>query len=582
MDDALGYFILAIGGFVVVVGIIVFVCWVVLATLLRVFAWIVFYWCFAFGAAAVAGLVTGLVVPLRVLSGRSRTKPEIATPDGVVAQRVITHPPRGFAKHFGWDRAWPEYNPYQARRDAAAVHAETKLLLSRLWKAVGGSAGKHDPSAPDEEEKKDLGLALSALMAVPRIVWAVCVPIPYAGFALALYASFIIWFLTMLVIGGAVYLCQQAWTLGYRWWDRGRMFRVRAVVKCPHCYETNPRPSYRCPNPGCAIVHHDVSPGPLGVVKRRCACETSFPTTVGAASKVLVALCPSCGEALVEGSGARRTVQLPAFGSVGAGKTRFFAAALTAAGRQLASSNGSLEGLNAEAEGFLRASARAVDAGTATEKTIHTMRPEGRPVKLTDASGKVLELQVMDAAGESFTSLQATEELTYVNSARTMVFVLDPLALPRVRAEMGAAHGLPDVLVAAGDQEEAYASVVDRIRSEAVDLAKRHRAVVLTKTDVLRRLPSGRSLDPETSEGVRDWLVGVEQDGFVRRIESDFRDVRFFAIDSLVLREPHDPLNPLRVIDWALSSQKIPIALVPPPDPGPDAADADREKANTR
>ena len=49
-----------------------------------------------------------------------------------------------------------------------------------------------------------------------------------------------------------------------------------------------------------------------------------------------------------------------------------------------------------------------------------------------------------------------------------------------------------------------------------------------------------------------------------------------------MLREPHDPLNPLRVIDWALSSQKIPIALVPPPDPGPDATDADRERANTR
>mgnify|MGYP001020185006 CR=1 FL=1 len=136
MDDALGYFILAIGGFVVVVGIIVFVCWVVLATLLRVFAWIVFYWCFAFGAAAVAGLVTGLVVPLRVLSGRSRTKPEIATPDGVVAQRVITHPPRGFAKHFGWDRAWPEYNPYQARRDAAAVHARARPHVNH---AIGGA-----------------------------------------------------------------------------------------------------------------------------------------------------------------------------------------------------------------------------------------------------------------------------------------------------------------------------------------------------------------------------------------------------------------------------------------------------------
>ena len=62
----------------------------------------------------------------------------------------------------------------------------------------------------------------------------------------------------------------------------------------------------------------------------------------------------------------------------------------------------------------------------------------------------------------------------------------------------------------------------------------------------------------------------------VRRIESDFGDVRFFAIDSLVLRDLHDPLNPLRVIDWVLSSQEVPIKLLPSLKPeatskGPDS-----------
>ena len=270
------------------------------------------------------------------------------------------------------------------------------------------------------------------------------------------------------------------------------------------------------------------------------------------------------------------TIQLPAFGSVGAGKTRFFAAALTATRNQLAATNGSLTGLNLEADGFLRASAQVLDSGTATEKTIHTMRPEGRPLKLTTGSGKTVELQVMDAAGESFTNLQATEELTYVNSAPTMVFVLDPLALPRVQAQMSTARNLSKILVATGDQEEAYASVVDRLNSEAVDLRNRHLAVVLTKTDVLRKLPIGKSLDPQTSDTVRDWLIEIEQDGFVRRIESDFGDVRFFAIDSLVLRDLHDPLNPLRVIDWVLSSQEVPIKLLPSLKPeatskGPDS-----------
>ena len=88
------------------------------------------------------------------------------------------------------------------------------------------------------------------------------------------------------------------------------------------------------------------------------------------------------------------------------------------------------------------------------------------------------------------------------------------------------------------------------------------------------------SLDPENSDGIRDWLIDVEQDGLVRRIESDFRDVRYFAIDSLVLRDPHDPLNPMRVVDWVLSSQKVPITLVPLVEEQASVTSSDREKAS--
>ena len=44
--------------------------------------------------------------------------------------------------------------------------------------------------------------------------------------------------------------------------------------------------------------------------------------------------------------------------------------------------------------------------------------------------------------------------------------------------------------------------------------------VVLPKADIWAHLPSGASLDPSTSDTVRQWLIEQEQDGFVRRIES--------------------------------------------------------------
>ncbi|HZM57478.1 MAG TPA: hypothetical protein VFC03_20885 [Acidimicrobiales bacterium] len=554
-------------GILVVAGLVLaavfYVCWIILATLLRIFAWVVFYWAVAFSLGAVAGLVAGFVVPFRVLSGKSESKPDIAAPEKVVAGKVIKHPPRGFTRHFGWDRAWPVYNPYQARRDAVAARDEVQLLLSATWRKVSSNVRRPTLDTSGSGVKKVGNISLSIVRTAPGIIWAIFVPVPFFGFLIGAWSSFALWLLMMFGIGGAVYVGQQIWILGYRWLDRGIMLRRRASVKCPSCYETSPRPSYRCVNPMCSVIHRDVSPGPLGVLHRRCECGSRFPTTIGAASKVLVALCPVCDEQLAAGSGVRRTIQLPAFGAVGAGKTRLFAAALTAADQQLSATSGSLEPLNGDAEAFLRASAQTISAGTATDKTIPTMRPAGRPIKLTDATGKVLELQVMDAAGESFANWHTTEELTYVNSAQAMVFVLDPLAFPRIELELAAERDRPDVLIAAGDQEDAYASVADRLRSENVKLSTRHLAVVVTKADVLRRLPSGAQLDPTSSDGVREWLMVQEQDGFIRRMESDFGDVRYFATDSLVLCDPHDPLNPLHVLQWALHSQRAPMTLTP-------------------
>ncbi len=571
MDDCLGYAVVAVL-LSVAAG---FILWVLLATLLSLLSWLVLLWAAEACLMALAGLAVGMTLPYRVLSGRCSTQPEVATPDEVAAGHVIRRRPWGFTRNFGWDQAWPEYLPFQARRDAAAVRAETRSVLARAWAKIGG---RTRPSPDQEQSRSDQGdeagvdeatsppqaTRLQSVRSVgSRLLWWVVAGPGYAGFALGVWLAYGTWLLVVLVPGGVGYAGQQAVMLAYRWLDRGRLLRRRAQVLCPHCYERSPRPSYRCPNPACTVVHRDISPGPLGIIARRCACGTRFWTTVAAASRSLVALCPVCDAELSGGSGARHTIQLPVFGAVGAGKTRFFAAALVAAQQQLSHSEGRLEPLGATAEGFLKASEQAIASGEATDKTVPTARPEGHPVKVTDASGRELELQLMDAAGESFASILASEELTYVNFASTMLFVLDPLALPQVRAELRADPDLAGVVVAAGEQEDAYASVVDRIRSEAVNVSRKHLAVVLTKADILSRLPSGQSLDPSTSASVRGWLVAQQEDGLVRRLESDFGDVHYCVVSSLERRPPDDPLSPLGVLQWCLQTQKASLSLVP-------------------
>lgn len=235
----------------IAVTIVIAMSWIIIATIMRMIAWIVCYMLASFALALVVGMVVGVSAPLRVLLGRSVSKPDIATPEKVVARQVIRHQPAGFTKHFGWDKAWPEYNPYQAVRDAAAVYKEITLVRGATWRKVRLSPRwviLYDAYGTPIGTKQVGG-------SFTKLVWGIAVPAPFGGFVVGMYTSYALWLLVMGVIGGAVYLCQQAWTITYRWWDRAVLMRVRAQVKCPHCYETNPRPSYCCPNRACPIIH---------------------------------------------------------------------------------------------------------------------------------------------------------------------------------------------------------------------------------------------------------------------------------------------------------------------------------------
>ncbi|OYN93382.1 hypothetical protein CGZ95_18640 [Enemella evansiae] len=578
MEDLIGPLLLILGG----LAVLFFVLWILLATVLRIFAWVVFYWAVSFSLGAVAGLVTGFILPFLVLSGRASVRPELASPEEVVAGEVIPYGPRGWLKHLPWDSAWPVYNYFQAIRDARAVRAYFRVILSKLWSQLtrGVRKSDHDSAAPDASggsaTDKARGIGKSVFVSLPGILWGAIAPVPYFGFFLGSWISFAIWYLIMMAIGSLVFLGQQAATVAHRWFDRGRLRHARASVRCPHCYSESPWAFYRCSNEDCDRLHTMLNPGPLGVFGRRCGCGIRLPSTIRAAAKVLAPVCPKCLEGLVEGSGARHTVQLASFGAVGAGKTRMFAAGLVAMEDRLSELGGSLAPLTTAAGGMLDAARQAIGTGTATDKTIYVVRPEGQPLLVTDPDGRQLELQIMDASGETFMGMSGTAELTHFNSARSMMYILDPLAFDRSRQELARAG--QGVFVAEGDQETAYASVVDRLRDENVKLKARSLAVVLTKFDVLSTLPSGATLDPASSDTVREWLISQDQDGFVRRIESDFGTIRYFAVDSLRERAVMDPLNPLQVFHWALRSQKVKLPLVPPPKPQPKPAEIEESE----
>lgn len=540
MDDAFG----ALIAFFAIATAVGFVIWVAVAAIAQVLAWLLVVWVVLFSLGVLAGILNGLVQPPRVLRDRAGSRPDVASPDAVVEGSVLGARPKGAARNFGWDSAWPLYVPYQSRRDLRAVLAQNRAVLRAVREA---SANLVDGFVDD---------------LVGLIVWTVLFALPYGGFWIGAWASTLLWAAVMVVLGRTVAFVQWVGTALYRWFDRLARKRVDATFNCTSCYRETTTPSYRCPNAACDQVHRDISPGPLGIVSRRCSCGTAMPTTVRAAARVLVGVCPFCDADAPTGSGVRKVVALPVVGSVGAGKTQLLTAGVVAVEERARSLGGRLEALNPAAEQFLTAARGVVSTGRGVAKTDWT-RPEGVPFAL-GLEEREIELLILDAAGEHFAEHDRARGLSYFDTADVVVLVLDPFALPQV-LDLLRASGVGQVPVASGDPETAYGTVIDRMRDQGLKVGRKHLAVAVTKVDVVQQLPGGGQMIPGDSGSVRSWLEAHGAANFVRRMDLDFRSVEFFAVDSYGRRAPLDPLHPVRIVDWALRMSNARTELLPAP-----------------
>ncbi len=519
-----------------------FVLWVAVAALARVFAWLLVVWIATFAAGLAIGILTGIILPPRVLRGKASNKPEIATPDAVVAGKVLGNAPKGQAKHFGWDRAWPVYNPHQARRDANAVLAQTKSTVNGAFSWLFNN-------------RRSMPVGAGALLPVLLLP-------PFLGFAIGAWLSTLVWYLVMGLLGGVVYIVQQTGVLGYRWYDQLIRRHRKATLRCAKCYRITATPSYQCSNASCATIHHDVRPGPLGIIHRRCGCGTSLPATVGRAAKHLVTMCPFCLQDVPAGSGTRRVLPVPVIGAVGAGKTQFLCSGVIELQTRVESLSGSLTPISPVAETFLEAATAAVSSGQPVDKTAWEDRPEGVPLVLS-MKGRELEMQLMDAAGENFVDWERSQGLSYIDTADVLLFILDPLALPVVTEQMRIANQADVVPVAQGDPEDSYASVVDRMRAGDVRLGSKSLVMVVTKLDVLRTLPNLSSIDPADGTTIKSWLKSNGADGLIRRVDQDFNQVEYFAVDSYTVRDGDDALHPVHVFDWVLKATDSRLTVFP-------------------
>ncbi|WP_406166938.1 hypothetical protein [Streptomyces sp. NBC_00996] len=324
---------------------------------------------------------------------------------------------------------------------------------------------------------------------------------------------------------------------------------------CPQCYELVEYPEYECPGDGCRRRHRDIRPGRYGVLKRRCACRRKLPTLIMTGSHRLQGICPYCEGMLSDSTGLVPETVLPIVGGTAAGKTQLMAAMLMTL---------------FDAAGRGGRPARFADRVTAAKyevlrevlgirgNTLGTQRALPRAHSLLLGKGRARRLvHIFDTAGERFTNLEDTDALRYARTARTFVFVLDPLSVAAFWQGLSGAQqaGMDRSLASPVDPELVFNQSTQTMKRMNGALTQSRLAVAVSKYDVLRRQPSVAELRPDDSESTRAWLVDVLGLGnLARAMEMEFREVRFFFTAAVIAEEEQVDGSIAPLVDWCLGS----------------------------
>jgi len=338
--------------------------------------------------------------------------------------------------------------------------------------------------------------------------------------------------------------------------DTSMLWVKNVRMVCPNCYERVPYPAYDCPNDACNHRHRDVRPGPQGIIGRRCLCGTRMSTLLLFGSSRMAAFCPhpGCEHSLEYRPGEAPEIVLPFFGATGAGKTRLLFSMVTQL--QAWTDKGQLT-----AEFGDSSTARELDIASSVMRTGSSTTgtsvelPRANVIRLIAKKGTRI-LQLYDAAGERFYNTDRTQELRYLNKARTFILVIDPLSVESFWQQLPAATQaeLGSVRSAAPSPDLAYQQTHQQIEAMGVQLRKVRLAVVFSRADLIG-VPDG-----DVAEWARDEL-GLGN--LIRSTTQNFKETRYFRTAAIMAADGlmHKSIAELMVWLMAREGVDLPVEL---------------------
>jgi hypothetical protein len=319
--------------------------------------------------------------------------------------------------------------------------------------------------------------------------------------------------------------------------DAFKRFISGVHMSCPTCGNTvHPYPAYRCPR--CDALHRDIRPGSHGVITRICNCGCRMPTSLLTGTGKLVAACSACGTPLPSKFGSVGEIVIPFFGGTNVGKTQLMYNVILAINQLLAEEGGTVE-VGKETRFRLEAIGADLTSIGTPSRTLPQI-PEAHVLYIRLGASERL-IYLFDAAGEIYSKQSNLAGVRYLNVARTLVFVADPLASDVIWGRLPAEqqHDLATVRSRASEIELAYEVTREHMR----DMTRRRRlrlkkrvsrlAFVISKADALTGTAAASIVSAKSARQLAMDRDGLDLGNLAREAEQSFSAVEYFQTSAI-------------------------------------------------
>lgn len=332
---------------------------------------------------------------------------------------------------------------------------------------------------------------------------------------------------------------------------------IRSIhSRCPNCKRISIVPAFSCPD--CGTQHQNLTPGPYGVLTRKCTCGRKLPTTIFNGRSKLEALCPYCQSTLAISDARQFGIQL--VGGTSAGKTTFLASYWHHYIEQLKSDS------QLEFSCFPEDAFDELEHWYQNGLSIATSESNASMYSIIHKRGGCVPIQmtIYDVAGESFTDLSTDVQQQQYRYCEGIVIVVDPTATLELNINTVSGF-VSEFKLIKGVHSSHLSHIPVAVIISKSDLFKKELGMPKIKSIYNHSAKddelSGITLSSVRNDVCRDFLCSHGFDGLLNMIDGEFENTQYFPVSAMgheaeesVAYEPWGVVEP---ISWIIQQTNV-------------------------